>query len=398
MQNIKWKTAISGFAHSSPIIWNNKLFVTTAVSSRANATFKHGLYGSGTASDDRSQHAWQVWCLDKTSGKVIWRRTAAEGIPQDKRHIKASYANSTPVTDGRYVVALFGSQGAFAYDFTGKLIWQKNLGRLNMGAYDAPDYEWGSGSSPIIYENLVIFQCDTQDESFLLACDLENGETVWKTSREELPSWGTPTIYPGQDRVELITNGSNFIRGYDPMTGAELWRLGGSSKITAPTPVFSADLIIVASGRRPEKPIYAIRPGAVGDITLAHKQFSNEFVAWFVRGRGPYMPTPLIYQDYLYVLGNSGILDCYELRTGQEVYRQRLSHTGGGFSASPVAADGLIYLTSEDGEIFVVKAGPTYELVARNDLGERIMATPAISENLLYVRAENHLLAIGTVK
>ncbi|MDT7603082.1 MAG: hypothetical protein QOF61_1079, partial [Acidobacteriota bacterium] len=266
--NVKWKTPIPGLAHSSPVVWGDRVFVTTAVSSRGGDSFRHGLFGDGDASDDRSSQQWRVYALDRQTGKIVWQQTAYEGVPRERRHVKASYANSTPATDGRYVVAFFGSQGLYAYDMKGRLVWKKDLGVLNAGAYDLPEYEWGTASSPIIYKDTVIVQCDTQTGSFLLAADLKTGKTVWKTPREELPSWGTPTIYPGKDRTELITNASNFIRGYDPATGKELWRLGGSSKITAPTPVFSGDLIVVASGRRPEAPIFVVRAGASGDITL----------------------------------------------------------------------------------------------------------------------------------
>jgi len=393
--NIKWKTRIAGLAHSSPIVWRDRVFVTTAISSRGDGQFRHGLYGDGDASDDRSIHKWKLYALERQSGKLLWEKTAYEGAPREKRHIKSSYANSTPATDGRYVIAFFGSQGLYAFDLDGRLIWKKDLGVLNLGAYDAPDYEWGTASSPTIYKDLVIVQCDTQNESFLLAADIKTGKTVWKTMREELPSWGTPTIYPGKNRVELITNASNFIRGYDPSTGKELWRLGGSSKITAPTPIFSDDLIVVASGRRPEAPIFVIRAGASGDITLSKGQTSSKDIAWSKQGRGPYMPTPLIYRGHLYVLANQGILDCYDLKTGQEIYRQRIPHQGGGLSASPVAADGRIYLPSEDGDIFVVKAGPQFELLATNPMGELLMATPAISSGMMFVRTQHHVFAIS---
>jgi len=392
---IKWKTRIPGLAHSSPVVWDDRVFVTTAISSRASATFKPGLYGEGDASDDRSAHQWKVYSLDKRTGKIVWEQTAYEGVPLDKRHVKSTYANSTPATDGRYVVAFFGSQGLYAYDLKGRLVWKKDLGRLNMGAYDLPDYEWGPASSPVIYKDLVIVQCDQQQDSFLTAVDIKTGQTVWKTKREELPSWGTPTIYPGKDRTELITNGANFIRGYDPETGKELWRLGGSSKITAPTPVFAGDLIVVASGRRPEAPVFVIRAGASGDITLSEGQTSSKHVAWSRQKVGSYMPTPLIYQGYLYVLRNQGILACYDLATGEEKYTERIPHQGSGFSASPVVADGRVYLPSEDGDIFVVKAGPKFELLGTNHLGQLLMATPAISGGMMFVRAEHELFAIG---
>ena len=266
---------------------------------------------------------------------------------------------------------------------------------MDVGAYAAPEYEWGTASSPIIYEDKVIVQVDTQRKDYLLAVDIESGEIVWKKERKELPSWGTPTIYPGKSRVELITNASNFIQGYNPDTGDELWRLGGSSQITAPTPIFSDDLIIVVSGRRPEKPIFVIRAGANGDITLPAGESSSEHIVWSLRGRGSYMPSPLVYRGNLYVLQNQGILDCYELKTGKELYRGRIPHQGSGFSASPVAADGVIYHPSEDGDIFAVKAGPKFELLAQNGVGELLMATPALSDGMMFIRAHHHVFAVG---
>jgi outer membrane protein assembly factor BamB len=392
---IKWRTRIPGLGHSSPIVWGDQILVTTAVSSRSQANFKPGLYGDGTASDDRSIHQWKVYCLDKRSGRIRWEQKAVEGVPIDKRHIKSTYANSTPATDGRYIVAFFGSQGLYCFDMKGRLVWKRDLGRMDVGAYDLPEYEWGPASSPIIYKDLVIVQCDQQKGSFLTALNLKSGETVWKTAREELPSWGTPAIYPGKDRVELVTNGANFIRGYDPETGKELWRLGGSSKITAPTPVFSGELIVIASGRRPEMPIFVVRAGASGDITLKPDETANKYVAWSRQKSGPYMPTPLIYQSHLYILRNQGILACYELASGEEKYAERIPHQGSGFSASPVAADGKIYLPSEDGDIFIVKAGPKFELLGRNALGQLLMSTPAISGGMMFVRAEYDLFAIS---
>ena len=392
---IRFKVAIPGLAHSSPVIWGDNLFLTTAVSSQADASFKPGLYGSGEASEDRSVHEWQLLCLDKKTGKILWTKTATKGTPKDKRHIKATYANATPATDGEHVVALFGSEGLFAYTVKGELLWKKDLGRMDVGAYDLPGYEWGAASSPIIHDGKVIVQCDQQKGSFLLAVDLKSGKTVWMTPRDELPSWGTPTVYPGKARAELITNGSNFIRGYDPATGKELWRLGGSSKITAPTPVFSDDLIIVASGRGPERPVFAIRPGAVGDITLQAGETGNTSVAWRSVRRGGYMPTPLIYRTETYVLNNDGVLACFDLKTGTEHYVERVPHRSFGFSASPVAADGKLYLAGEDGLIFVLDAGTKLKLLAVNPLGEPLMATPALSDGMMYVRGSKHLFGIG---
>lgn len=394
-ENIKWKIRIPGLAHSSPIIWGEQLFVTSAISRRPGATFKHGLYGEGDASTDLSVQKWVVYCVDKKTGKTLWESIAYEGAPKEKRHVKNTYASSTPATDGKHVIAFFGSQGLYCFDINGKLIWRKDLGVLNVGAYNAPEFEWGTASSPIIYNNKVIVQCDTSKEDFILALDIDSGATLWRTDREELPSWGTPNIYPGTRRVELVTNGSSFIRGYDPETGKELWRLGGSSHITAPTPIFKDDLIVVGSGRRPEAPIFVIRAGASGDITLPVGSTTSKDIAWSMQQRGPYMPTPLIYGSNLYVLSNQGVLDCYDLRSGRELYRRRIEHQGGGFSSSPVAADRRIYLSGEDGDIFVVRAGDEFQLLSTNPMGERLMATPAFSGGKMYVRGEKSLFAIG---
>ena len=392
-ENILWKTPIAGLAHSSPIVWGNT--VTSAISGKASATFKPGLYGDGDASDDRTAQQWTITALDKKSGKVLWTRVAHTGVPHNKRHIKSTYASATPATDGRIVVAWFGSEGVHAYDMAGNFRWRVDLGRVDMGAYDIPTYEWGPASSPIIWNDLVIVQCDTQADSFLIALNALTGQTVWKTERDELPSWGTPTVIDTPAGPELVTNASNFVRGYDPRTGKELWRLGRSSKITAPTPIAAAGLMVIASGRAPERPVFAVRPGARGDITPAAGDTTSAGLAWSKTGRGSYMPTPLAYNGLLYVLANNGLFDAYCIETGDEVYRQRLTHPGSGFSASPVAADGKIYLANEDGEMLVVGAGPEFKTIATNTMGEFLMATPALSEGVMFVRSASTLWAIG---
>lgn len=394
-ENILWQTPIPGLGHSSPIVWGDRVFVTSAISSDPNATFRPGLFGDGDASTDRSRHRWVVYAIDRHTGEVLWERVAHEGTPIDKRHVKSTYASATPATDGRIVVAAFGSQGVYAYDFDGRLRWQFDPGRLDVGAYDIRSYEWGPASSPVIWDGMVILQFDTQDDSFIVALDADTGETLWRTERDELPSWGSPTVALTPDGPELVTNGSNFIRGYDPLTGDELWRLGGSSKITAPTPVFSDGLWIVASGRGPEQPIFAVRSGARGDLTLDAGTTSNGSVAWSWTRRGPYMPTPLAYEGLVYILQNNGIFDAYDLQTGVEIGRARLPHLGDGFSASPVAADGRIYLCSEDGEIVVITAGREPEHVATNPMGDLLMATPALADGVMYVRSARSLFAIG---
>jgi outer membrane protein assembly factor BamB len=394
--NILWRTPIPGLAHSSPIVWGDRVFVTSAISERANATFKPGLYGDGDASDDRSKHRWMIYALDRRTGRVVWERTAAEGAPLNKRHIKSTYASATPATDGRIVVAWFGSQGVHAYDVNGNFRWKVEIGRVDMGAYDIPSVEWGPASSPIIWNGLVIVQCDTQADSFIVALDASTGAVKWKTERQELPSWGTPTVVTTPNGPELVTNASRFIRGYDPVTGKERWRLGKSSMITAPTPFAADGLEVIVSGRGPERPVFVVKPGSTGDITPAADATTSAGVVWSKTGRGSYMPTPIAYQGILYVLGNAGILDAYDLKTGEEIYRQRLQHPGSGFSASPVIADGKIYLSSEDGDMMIVAAGKAFKLLGTNPMGELLMATPALSGGVMFVRSAQSVIAIGT--
>ncbi|MBI4478373.1 MAG: PQQ-binding-like beta-propeller repeat protein, partial [Acidobacteria bacterium] len=333
-ENILWKTPVPGIAVSSPIVWGDRVFVSTAIGSDPKAGIRTGLYGDVQPINDLSKHSWQLLALDKRTGKVLWERIADEGIPRTKRHPKSSQATPTPVTDGKHVVVSFGSQGLYAYDFAGKLLWKRDLGVLNSGWFYDPDYEWGMSSSPIIWKNLVIVQCDIQKNSFIAAFDVATGNPLWRTPREEIPSFSTPAIFESDGRVELVTQATTFIRGYDPPTGKELWRLSGNSEITIPTPIAGPGFVIVTNGYRGVQPIFAIKPGASGDITLKEGQTSNPFIAWSTTRGGPYIPTPVIYRDLLYVLGNNGVLAAYDVRTGQRAYQERVG-PGGSFSASP---------------------------------------------------------------
>ena len=392
-ENVAWKTPVAGIAVSSPIVWGDRVFVSTAVGSDPKQTIRTGLYGDVEPVADSSTHTWRLLALDKTSGKVLWDKVAYEGIPKTKRHPKSSQASATPVTDGRHVIVSFGSEGLYSYDFDGKLLWKKDLGVLNAGWFFDPDYEWGIGSSPIIYKNMVIVQCDIQRRSFLAAFDTQTGKEIWRTERDEIPSWSTPTIFEANGKAELVTQATTFTRGYDPMTGKELWKYSGNSEIAIPTPIVGPGFVVITNGYRGVQPIFAIKPGASGDITLKDNATTSDFVSWSTKRGGPYIPTPLIYGDQLYVL-NNGVLTAYKVTTGQQLYQKRLGGTGGAFSASPVAADGKIYCASEDGDIFVIKAGPEYEELAKNSMGEVIMATPAISDGFIIVRGLNNVYAI----
>ena len=394
--NLAWKTYIPGLAHSCPVIWNDKVFLTTALSSDTTAEYRVGLYGDVEPANDNSSHIWKIYCIDKKNGNILWEKKAYEGIPRVKRHTKGTQANSTPVTNGEYVVATYGSEGMICYDFKGNEIWRKDLGILDAGWFFEEETQWGHASSPIIYGNTVIVQCDRSKDSYIAAYDLKTGKEVWKTKREEISSWGTPTIYYGATSAndELITNATKFIRGYNQKTGEELWRLSPNSEITVGTPIVSDNLIFVSNGYAPLQPIYAIKPGGKGNISIADSLNSGEFIQWRTKKGGTYMPSPIVYNGYLYTLNNNGALNCYDAKTGMIKYKKTL-RDGQSFTASIVAADGKLYFTSEEKGVIVVKAGPDFEQIAINPIGEICMATPAISDGFIFVRGQHHLFCFG---
>jgi outer membrane protein assembly factor BamB len=395
-EHILWRTPIAGLAHSSPIVWDDRLFVTSAIGSRGDATSKPGQYGDR---NDRSRHRWMLYALDRHTGKILWERTVHQGEPIDRLHVKSTYASASPATDGRIVIAWFGSHGVHAYTVTGDFLWKVDLGRVDAGATGFPMVEWGPASSPIIWNDLVILQVDTQADSFVVALALESGELVWKTTRDEVSSWSTPTVLSTAAGPELVTNASKYVRGYDPRTGDERWRLrgGGGSIIPVPTPVLGDGLLVIASsGVAGTRPLFVVRPGARGDLSLKESETSNAAVVWSRMQRGSFIPTPLAYRGLLYVLGNNGVLDAYDLKSGEEIYRQRLPEIGSGFSASPVAADGKIYLVNEDGQVVVVSAGREFRHLATNTIGEPMMATPALSGGVMYARGARSVMAIGS--
>ncbi len=391
-QNILWKTTIPGFSHASPIVWENRVFVITAISSDAQTGFLAKDRGIDLAGDS-VKHTWRIYCLDKKSGRILWSQTAYEGIPRAKRHVKASQANSTPATDGRYVVALFGSEGLDCYDMDGKLLWKKDLGILNPGLWDDPNSSWGHSSSPIIYRDLVIVQADGHKQSFIAAFNLKDGTQAWRVERGEITSWTTPAISTEPQRSVLIANGGHFIRGYDPLTGKELWRFSDKdTEVKMQAPQVANGLIYITGGYPAGRPMYAFKPGAVGDISLKPGQDTNSFLAWISNKGSPYTPTPIVYGDFLYVCSDNGVFSAYDAKTGAVVYQQRLPTS---FSASPVAADGKLYLSSEDGDVFVVRAGAKYELLATNAMGQPLMATPAISDGLVILRTKDFVYAVS---
>jgi outer membrane protein assembly factor BamB len=369
------------------------VFVVTAISSKGDTTFRTGLYGDVKPVDDLSEHTWKVYALDRTSGKILWEQTAFTGLPKVKRHTKSTQANSTPATDGRHVVAVFGSIGLLAaWDVNGKPLWTQNIGVVDSGWFFDPTYQWGHSSSPIIHDGKVILQVDAQKNSYIAAYDVRTGKQVWKTDRDEISTWGTPTVFTAGGKTQIVTNGTT-VRAYDPATGKQTWSLGPNSEITVGTPVVGDGLVYVTGGYPPVRPIYAVKPTASGDITLPKEQTSSEAVAWS-NTAGTYIPTPVYYDGILYTCNNDGILTAYDAKTGTRHYRARVGG-GGSFSASPIAADGKLYFSNEDGDIIVVRAGTKYEEIAKNPMGEVIMSTPAISGGTIIIRTLGHVVAIG---
>jgi outer membrane protein assembly factor BamB len=392
-QGVLWKAALPGVGHSSPVVWGNRVFVTTAITSAAKSQY-NPKDGGIDPSNDVAVHEWRVIALDKGTGKTLWSQTAHRGVPRRKRHVKATQANATPATDGRIVTVSFGSEGLYTYDMQGTLLWKQDLGILDPGYAGQPDLSWGFATSPIIHGDLVILQCDIQQNSFIVAFHALTGAQAWRVSRDEIPAWSTPVIYQGKARTELVTSGSKYYRGYDPLTGKELWRLLDDTQVKVPSPVIAHDLFFLSGGNPRGRDFYAVRPGATGDISLAAGAERGAHVAWRKTRGSSYTPTPIVYDGLLYVCNDNGVLTVYEAISGVQIYANRVGTTNSTFSASPVAARGHIYLPSEDGEVFVVKAGRTYELVATNKMGEALMATPAISDGVMIIRGQQHIFAV----
>ena len=390
-RNVLWKAAIPGLGHSSPVIWGDRIFLTTAVPATGDAALKLGLYGDIKPVEGEPPQAFKVFCIDRRSGKTLWERTAHSGEPKIKRHPKSTHANPTPATDGKHLVVFFGSEGLFTYDLDGKLLWKKDFGVLDAGFFQVPAAQWGFASSPIIHEGMVIVQADVQKNSFVAAFDVNTGKEIWRTPRADVPTFGTPAVVPyGNAGKQVVVNGWKHIGGYDLKTGKELWKLTGGGDIPVPTPVYADGLVIVTNAHGQMRPIYAIRGDAAGDITG-----SREKIAWSQDRAGNYMQTPLLHGGLGYFCFDNGVLTVFDLKNGERVYQQRLGGGTSGFSSSPVAAGGNLYITNEEGHTFVIALGREYKLVSENDLGEQVMATPAIVDGVVYVRGRRNLFAIA---
>jgi outer membrane protein assembly factor BamB len=390
---VLWKSDIPGLGLSCPVVWGDHLFVTTAIG-KDTASYRTGIYGDIEPVSDSSEHTWKVICLDKNNGKVNWEVTACTGIPKQKRHPKSSHANSSVAADGKNVVAFFGSEGLYCYDMKGNLKWKKDFGLLKSVFFAAPEAEWEFATSPILYNGILVIQCDVLENSFLAAYDADSGKELWKKTRDEYPGWCTPNIYRHDGKTRIAVNGYKHRGGYDLYTGEEIWRMEGGGDIPIPTPVTGNGLIYFNSAHGPSSPVMAVKESAHGNISLYGDQAAGEFIAWSIPKGGSYMQTLLLYSDYLYNCNWNGRVNCYEALTGKEVYKEMLGKARS-FTGSPVVSDGRIFIADEEGVVHVFAAGPAFRPLGTYSLGDICLTTPAITDGMIIFRTVKHLIAIG---
>jgi outer membrane protein assembly factor BamB len=389
--NIAWKTPVPGRGHSAPVVWRDRVFLTTALEgepepgAKAVEHLNEGkpfIHPDSVGADRR--HTYKVLAFDGRSGKVLWEQTAWAGVPFDNRHRKSSFASPSAVTDGRRVIAYFGSEGVFAYDIDGKPLWKASIGKLKTLGL-------GAGSSPVLHSDLVILQCDDDEgkESVIVALDASTGRQRWRTQRPVQVSWSTPVLVRTKGRTELVANGNEWVMAYDPATGRELWRTKGVESNAIHTPMVGDGLVIVTAGF-PAKKVIAIEPGGSGDVTGTPR------ILWTYEKGTAYVASPILYQGLVYLLNDRGVITALDAKTGTVRYEGGRVPVPASFTGSPIAANGNILMTSEDGDTFVIKAGPKHEVVATNSVGEPVLTTPAISNGKIYIRGEKHLFAIGS--
>jgi outer membrane protein assembly factor BamB len=391
VEGVSWRAHVPGLGHSSPIVFGDRIFLATAIAEEGEAPLKLGPGGQPTAADDNGVQSWVVLCYDKLTGAELWRRTAYRGRPRASRHAKASHANTSLTTDGRHLVAFFGSEGLYCYDLAGELRWSRDLGVINISKYGIG---WGYASSPAVYQDRIALVCDDPDDPFVAVLRLSDGKEIWHVSRKGISerSWGTPMIHAGPERTQVVVNGWPWIVAYDLDAGEELWRLRGGGDNPVPTPFEADGRIYITSAHGGQSPIYVVRPEARGDIT-ASKEESAMAIVWSTLRDGSYMSTPVVYRGYLYLGNSNGVVRCFDAKTGDKIYEKRLTN-GDAIISSLVAAEGKIYCAAESGTVYVLAAGPDFKVLARNEMGESCFATPAISQGVLYFRTTKSLMAI----
>jgi outer membrane protein assembly factor BamB len=387
--NVAWVTDVPGMGWSSPVIAGDHVFVTAVIPAEPQEAPKAGIYlGDWPASP--VVHRWVALDLDLRSGSIRWQREVHASPPGHAKHLKNSYASETPVTDGERVFFYFGNVGPFAFDLEGRPLWSKTVGPFKTRN------NWGTGASPVLHEGRLFLVSDTDDQSFLAALDARTGREIWRVDRDEGTNWSTPFVWRNELRTEIVTNGSDRVRSYD-LDGKLLWELTGMSEITIPTPFAAHGLLYISSGYLPDpkRPVFAIRPGAAGDISLKATESHNSHVVWSLPAGAPYNPSPIVLGDIYYTLFDRGFFTSHDARTGRPIYpRQRIATDAGGFTASPWAYNGKIFVADESGDTYVIQAGPEFRVVGKNSLGEMIMASPAIAGGRLLMRTASKLYCL----
>ncbi len=391
-QNVQWKTELPGMGWASPVVWGEKAFLSSVVSEGEVETVKRGLYFGGNRPEVTTEpHRWMAYALDVQSGKIAWEKQLHRAAPKTPRHLKNSYASETPAADGEHLFIHFGYLGTWCLDHAGNEVWKREWApyRTRLG--------WGTASSPVLHKGRLYLVNDNDERSTLTCLDKSNGKTIWEIERDEPSNWSTPFVWENEKRTEIVTNGRKKIRSYD-LDGKLLWEIADMSSIVIPTPFSGHGLLYVTSGYVGDqnRPTYAVRPGARGDISLKEGQTANDFVAWRHPQAGPYNPSPLLYKDLYYTLMDRGFLTCHDAKTGREVYgKQRFEVGASAFTASPWAYNDRIFCLSEDGDCFVIEHGREYKLLHKNSVGELCMATPAIAQGSLFLRTNKRLFRIG---
>ena len=417
--NVAWSVEVKGRGWSSPVAWNDTVFVTSAISDGAFKEPSTGIFGNDYAAElmkqglseeemmkrvvardieltgDTGDIRYMVYAFDAKSGKLAWQHQAHQGAPFGGRHRKNTYASETPATDGERLYVYFGNVGLFAYSLDGKPLWNTRFEPQKMYL------DFGTAASPVVHDGRVFVVHDNDGKSFAAAIDAKTGKHLWKVDRElksaMTSGWSTPFVWTHAARTELIVIGRAHAVSYDPATGSELWRIGGLTGQSTPTPIAADGLLYLATGSQGEsnRPVFAVRPGASGDITLPKGQEASEFVAWSHPRASAYTSSPLVYRGRMYVVNDNGILTVFDSKTGKEIYKARAGGTGNTFSASPWAADGKVYLLSEDGHTFIIEAGDSYKELAKNSLDEMSFASPALAPDTLFMRTQSKLYRIG---
>lgn len=393
-ENIAWKIDVPGQGWSSPVVWNDHVFVTTAISSAREPTpirgFADPTADNGSMRSTAAQR-WMLYDFDVRTGRIRWEREVHEGPAQIRRHVRNSYATETPVTDGERVYVYFGSVGLLAaVDLAGTPVWTKTL-----GAHESPQ-GWGMATSPLLHGGRLYIVSDNKDQSFIAAFDAKTGDQVWKVNRDETESWATPVVWEHAARTEIVMPGARHVRGYG-LDGSVLWELSGMSDFgPIPTPVIQHGLMFISSGYpgSPRRPVFAVRPGASGDISLKNGETGNQYIAWFQPMLGSYQTSGLAYGDYYYTLLDRGFLLCHDAQSGEQVYARQRIEPSATFAASPWAYNGKIFVLSEDGDTFVIQAGRDFKVLGKNSLNEMAMASPAVARGSLFIRTQSKLYRI----